>query len=133
MKHRWHLTSDLFVPGVLQRATSHTLSHLLTILSEWMLHLLHIGPWYPAWGLLGVWIIVGLFCRGERAQEMARFFALVALLLLAFDSGVYLITPHNLHWHIATSMDRLLLQVAPLLLLAAFWVCFGNLRPDSPS
>ena len=133
MKHRWHLTSDLFVPGVLQRAANHTLPHLLTILSEWTLHLLQIGPWYPAWGLLCVWIIVGLLCRGARAQEMARFFALVALLLLAFDSGVYLITPHNLHWHIATSMDRLLLQVAPLLLLTAFWVCFGNLRQDSPS
>ncbi|CEK19417.1 hypothetical protein [Chthonomonas calidirosea] len=130
MKHRWQLTSDLFVPGVLQRATSQTLPHLLYILSEWIFHLLRFGPWYPAWGLLGVWIGLGLFCCGGHVRETARLLGLMGLLLLTFDSGVYLITPHDLHWHIATSMDRLLLQVVPLLLLAAFAACFGNWRYD---
>jgi hypothetical protein len=42
----------------------------------------------------------------------------VALLLCTGYYFVYLMTPFDLRWHLATSMERLLVQVLPLVLLA---------------
>lgn len=127
-KRQWHLANDLFVPGVLHRATNHTLYHLIYIIKEWVFQLLHVGPWYPAWGLLLALVLTGLARSVKQAHASAGpLWSLVGFLLL-FYTGIYLITPHNLHWHILTSMDRLILQMAPVLLLAAFLSCFSILN-----
>ncbi len=61
-------------------------------------------------------------CIGLSARRTAGV-ALAALPLLLLGSGyfaVYLTTPHDLSWHIYTSMDRLLVQMWPTFVLVYF-------------
>ena len=45
-------------------------------------------------------------------KRISRDFLIVILMLLIYI-GVYIMTPHNLQWHLATSLDRLLLHIFP--------------------
>ena len=35
-------------------------------------------------------------------------------------TAIYIITPHDLRWHLATSLERLMLQLWPSLIFAVF-------------
>lgn len=50
-----------------------------------------------------------------------RFAVPVIGLMLAGYYAAYLTTPYELNWHLATSVDRLLVQLWPLTVLVAFW------------
>jgi MFS family permease len=52
-------------------------------------------------------------------------------LMLAGYIGVYLTTPHDLDWHLATSLDRLLVQVWPMAVVAVFLQLGATVR-DAP-
>jgi hypothetical protein len=55
----------------------------------------------------------------ERRREVAFSGAIGATLLLGYF-GVYILTPLDLTWQLQTSLDRLLVQVWPVLVLTAF-------------
>ncbi len=78
-----------------------------------------------AWGLTWFVLIGLLVVAASRRRESSTawpwaFYLVVFLLLLAIDAGIYLITPEPLGWHLRTSLDRLLMQIVPLLLVAVF-------------
>jgi hypothetical protein len=67
---------------------------------------------FPLMGLAAVWMAG----RSERARVMA---IVVGLMLLSYYF-VYVLTPFDISWHISTSIDRLLVQLWPSLVLTAF-------------
>jgi hypothetical protein len=46
--------------------------------------------------------------------------ATVLIVMLAGYFGIYLITPHDLRWHLLTSLNRLFIQLWP----SAIFLCF---------
>ena len=55
--------------------------------------------------------------RGARGLPTA---CVTLVLMLAGYSAVYILTPWDIHWHLASSAERLLLQLLPLALLIVF-------------
>jgi CDP-diglyceride synthetase len=70
--------------------------------------------------LLGLYmILVGVRTQGQ--DQPALLTAVTALILmLAGYFGIYLITPHDLRWHLLTSLNRLFIQLWP----SAIFLCF---------
>lgn len=60
--------------------------------------------------------------RQDRGTLLSA--ATVSLLMLAGYFGIYLITPHDLRWHLLTSLNRLFVQLWP----AAIFLCFMAAR-----
>jgi len=58
------------------------------------------------------------FNRKEKANILSVL--LVALITLGGYFLVYLITPHNLEWHLITSLNRLFIQLWPAIILTTF-------------
>jgi tetratricopeptide (TPR) repeat protein len=82
-------------------------------------------PGYPL--ILVALLAVTLRIERDRARAAAIWTAATALLLmLASYLAAYLVTPLDLNWHIANSMDRLIVQIWPAMLLT---LC-GLLPPD---
>ncbi|MBI4473578.1 MAG: hypothetical protein HY646_12995, partial [Acidobacteria bacterium] len=59
----------------------------------------------------------GLYARAMRPAQLCT--VLVATLMFAGYFMVYVITPHSIEWHMATSFERLIVQLWPLVVLAA--------------
>lgn len=84
----------------------------------------HLNPFsgHPTWALLWPACVISLLLwwRPHRVREaIEKNFQLVCLaLLLVFIFVTYLCSPSPLNWHLQTSLDRLLLQVAPLCIAA---------------
>jgi len=55
--------------------------------------------------------------RGQYSSWLA--IAILGLMLAAYDFA-YLTTPYELKWHLSTSVDRLLIQLWPIAVLAIF-------------
>jgi hypothetical protein len=76
-------------------------------------------------GVAGV-VLLGLYLilMGVRTQGQDRPALLTAATVLIFMLtgyfGIYLITPHDLHWHLLTSLNRLFIQLWP----GAIFLCF---------
>lgn len=69
--------------------------------------------------LVGLLVVAG--SHWDRATARAVLAPCASLvLMLGGYYGVYLMTPHDLGWHLATSLDRLVIQVWPLAVLATF-------------
>lgn len=118
-KSAWNLHNDIATGAHLDEAPGR----VLIVLFAWASTLLHIGPRFPCWGFL-----VGLL-RFRKAGKESLYFGGAVWLLLGYTL-IYLITPHDVHWHIQTSMGRLLLHIAPLLLInAALTDGFGDTSP----
>jgi hypothetical protein len=76
-----------------------------------------VGWYHPVEPII-VAAIVLRFHRG-RARD-AAFAGAIGLALLLGYFGVYAVTSNDLSWQLSTSLDRLLVQVWPLLAVAAF-------------
>lgn len=63
--------------------------------------------------------------RGRRT-ETALLYGVPVVVAVAIDAAIYLITPEPLEWHLRTSLDRLLLQLLPLAVVAVFVGAFGE-------
>jgi hypothetical protein len=63
---------------------------------------------------------VAAIAAAVRGGSAARVTAAVVGLMLGSYYLVYVLTPFDITWHVSTSIDRLLVQVWPLLVLAAF-------------
>jgi hypothetical protein len=78
-------------------------------------------------GAAGV-VLLGLYLAlmGVRTQAQDRpawrTAVTVSILMLAGYFGVYLITPHDLHWHLLTSLNRLFIQLWPTCIFLCFMV-----------
>ncbi len=86
------------------------------------------GAWdFGSWFIpVGAILVIYLIVMGASPREGKRAAFTLAILLvgvmLAGDFFVYVITPANLAWQLQTSLQRLLLQLWPSLLLAYFVV-----------
>ena len=72
--------------------------------------------------LMGVYLLL----MGVRTHEHDRTALLTAatvlILMLAGYFGVYLVTPHDLRWHLLTSLNRLFIQLWPAAIFLFFMV-----------
>lgn len=77
--------------------------------------------WGVTWiALIGLFVIAAARRRRSSAGGPWAYYLVVFLTMLIADAGIYLITPEPLGWHLRTSLDRLLMQIMPLFLAAAF-------------
>lgn len=115
--HLHHIQGDLFVPGILERGWGRVRdpAGIQAIAGAVLKHS----------GLYGVALLGAMAWAFRRAQLLRAWpvFAFAALYTLAIVT-VYLITPNDLTWHLATSIDRTMLTanlcvVAGVLQLAA--------------
>ena len=68
---------------------------------------------FPLMSIAALWMAV-------RGGSAARVTAAVVGLMLGSYYLVYVLTPFDITWHVSTSIDRLLVQVWPLLVLTVF-------------
>ena len=94
--------------------------YLLILKAVWN-EILSFGGW--PFSLLACLVVYGLLAGFKVSNESARGFRLLLTLaglqLLGYVF-VYLITPHDLAWQLATSFDRTIMQVFPSLLFLFF-------------
>ena len=121
MRYALGVESDLGVPAVasLLPLARERLWPITTALAGELFSPSRVArTWNVAWYLLtGVVIVHG------RAlwRSLLRYPALLIVGQIAVYLGVYIITPHDLGWHVGTSLDRLLLHLYPLALLLIGW------------
>jgi hypothetical protein len=85
------------------------------------------GPGHPL--ILLACLVLILSLPSDKRYASAVWISSVAVGgMLLFYLGVYVITPLDLSWHLATSLDRVLLQVWPCLVLL-----FCRVLPDDTS
>jgi hypothetical protein len=81
----------------------------------------NLGWWSPV-SLLIVLLIYGLLAWFDYPEPLiVKFIGLALFLQLLGYFVIYLITPHDLLWHVNTSFERLLLQLFPAFLLLFFY------------
>ncbi len=80
----------------------------------------HALTW-PAWELSWVFVALGLLAWVAWARGRAALAVLWGLLVwqLAIYVAIYATSPYDITWHISTSLDRLLIHLAPLAMAAA--------------
>jgi hypothetical protein len=83
----------------------------------------NFGDWFIPVGaiLVGYLVLMGASPREGKRAAFTLAILLVGLMLAGYFF-IYLVTPADLIWQLATSLDRLLLQLWPSLLLAYFLV-----------
>lgn len=127
-KHHWGITND-----VLGAAGS---AHFSARLLLWRLgyalwqgfgkQLASIGPWFPAWNLLIVLLPLGLLMSLRRHVRDDFPIWIMAALQLCGYLGIYMITNAPVAIHVNSSVDRLVLHLAPTLLYATLLGCFAQ-------
>jgi len=104
--------------------TWHTLLSRLTDASRiaFILKSLVETLWHVGKALVLILPLAWLLVGGASDRSRSALPGLVAVLaaMLAGYFFVYLATPHDLAWHVSSSMDRLLVHLWPSMLLAAF-------------
>jgi len=112
-----YLVNDRSWAGVLQQLADA--SRYWQIVQALVLYAARIARPFAVVLPLAAWLLgrASPAARGRRGLPGA---ALVFALQLAGYFLVYVLTPCDLQWHLATSADRLLLQLCPLCLLAVF-------------
>ncbi|MCU1231291.1 MAG: hypothetical protein JWO97_4175 [Acidobacteria bacterium] len=93
-----HLPTDLVEGNVVARFLTHLRGIGAIVLD---LSLTLVDP------LLWVALIAGVLVLPNVARRRERFVLLVVAIQLAFYIASYLVTPHDVHWHISTSWTRL--------------------------
>jgi hypothetical protein len=86
------------------------------------------------WSLFWIVVILSLLMpvtvREIRLRPAVRFLTMTSAAALGFCVFVYLATPNELDWHMATSLDRVLFQIAPLVAVVWFPVALGSYGDD---
>lgn len=76
-----------------------------------------------AWLVLAGFLLLLSRRRGPGAGKVWQFPAAVLLLMLVGYYLIYVVTPHDIDWHLMTSLNRILMHLWPALLLLMFSVC----------
>lgn len=87
---------------------------------------------WPLLVVVGVTLVTAIVTPGQRRWAATGALAIpgaVLVLILAGEYGVYLLTPHDLAWHLQTSADRLLVQLWPTIVLTLALACSRSIRP----
>jgi hypothetical protein len=105
------------LPGAAARF--HDASRYRTILSAYGREFIEMitAGYHPLYPLVALALCLRFDSRRWRD---AAFCGALFLAMLVGYLGVYVITVNDLRWHLATSLDRLLVQLWPLLVLAGF-------------
>ncbi|MBI4974677.1 MAG: glycosyltransferase family 39 protein [Candidatus Omnitrophica bacterium] len=84
---------------------------IIPIAYEYQRHIFGFKKWNLIW-------IASLYCFAVRYRSLSfkryGFIAIPALILLSAYTVIYLITPHDIKWHLSTSASRLLIHILPL-------------------
>lgn len=94
------------------------IDRILYILKNFGATFLGVGGGISLVSILLLYIII----VGKSSESISGIWAIVFMALFQLFSYfiTYLITPHDLNWHIKTSMNRLTFHVLPLILLGMF-------------
>ncbi len=80
------------------------------------------APFSLRWACIGLLPLLGLVLaamRRQRFRAAEHGLALLLLVPLAADLLAFTVTGSEVRWHLAVALDRLWLQVAPLMILIA--------------
>ena len=118
-KSSFAVENDLFVnstlQGVIGRATD--VDRYVRIASRMAAEPFLFGKWNALPAALAACV---LLLRGNGRPSGAGLLGVWLGLVLAGFFAVYVLTPHDLDWHLTTSLDRLYVQVWPLAVLSGF-------------
>lgn len=117
LRSLYHLQTDLTSGPILPRVVEH-LSNPLPMLRAMFVYSLG-KPLF--WSGIFLALLIGF--RGLRRE---RFLALAIALQLAFFIGAYLVTPHDVTWHVRWSWERIVTQLAAAMGFLAVVVLFGR-------
>ena len=76
-------------------------------------------------GLMAIFLGYAIIAGGRPGKALsgsAHIGLMVILIMLAGYFAVYILTPHDLNWHLATSLERLLAQLWPVFLFSSFLI-----------
>ena len=104
-------------------AKLHDPSRYVLIVRWFARDIYHLGTGVGHPVVLLTILILALRWQIEERYKLPIAITAISLgLMLLTDVSVYLITPHDLAWHLETSMDRLIVQLWPSFLLLFFAV-----------
>jgi hypothetical protein len=120
-----HARNDIVTYGKFQQALM--LDRHVMILKYLARYAFSFGhwSWSPYIPVIAFILLIGVHRPILRSYAWRTVASIVILVALGYYL-IYLVTPQNLQWHIERSMDRLLLQLWPSLLLIAGLICQGN-------
>jgi hypothetical protein len=114
-----HLPTDLAAAGMLQRVSQHLgdLAPMFAAMAKY-----NLGK-----PLFWTGIFIALIA-GARALPRERFLAAAIVIQLAFFIAAYLVTPHDVTWHVRWSWERIVTQLSAAILYLAFAVSLDTGR-----
>lgn len=119
IRRRWGVPSDMIDPGYWQGNVLAELPHRLGVIARGFLsQALRVGPQYPGWGFAWLMAIPGLAQSVRKGLGVTAPYWLLAAVHCAGAAAAYLVTPLDPALHLDRSLDRLLLHIAPAVLLA---------------
>jgi hypothetical protein len=130
---QWGLTGDMLTAAnVRPERLWQGVDRLPRIGRTMLHHFTAIGPGVPGWGLLWLAAALGLLTGppGRWSSAKGPWIAAGTYLLLVVTP--YALTPHDLGWHLSTSLARLLYHAAPVTLLAGFLTWLPGAPRDQP-
>jgi hypothetical protein len=80
-----------------------------------------LGRWTP-FSLAAILVVYGLLVWFDYSESLiVKYIGLTLLLQMFGYFVIYLLTPHDLAWHLKTSLERLLVQIFPTALFLFFY------------
>jgi hypothetical protein len=86
--------------------------------------------WAYLWPVLSVGVVLASLAGRWRRVRVAQFWAMCSVAVMLSWLPIYAITPYDQTWHINSSINRLMLQVYPVL-LGALVLAFLARRPSA--
>ena len=96
-------------------------SRYLTILKSFYTHFINFGGWpFPISLFLIIYAAVLQIKKNQDLTKGNLTLFLIILLQMAGYTMIFVVTPHDLDWHIKTALERLLLHIYPLVYFLYF-------------
>jgi hypothetical protein len=112
------LTTDLFASGVSTRLASTVAAPAETLRA--------LGGNLPRYPLFWLALVLAIGCGGLARMRRERLLLVAIGVQLLFYLGAYVVTPHDVIWHVATSWPRLAAHLMiPLAFVAALFTAEG--------
>jgi len=121
-----HAPNDLFSGDHSVATQLLDIQRWWTITRNFFIYTFRYGDWPVS---IVIVLVIYAILIGFDSSEWRRqtWLLLVILGQLAGYFAVYLITPHDLAWHITTSMDRLISHLLPMVI---FWLFIALRSPE---
>ncbi len=87
--------------------------------------------WAAALLVTVILLLDGLRRRFWRLDPTSAFLMFASFLSIGGWIVVYVVTPQEIHWHMSTSMNRLILQILPLCLVSGVLLCTKAPKADT--